>query len=166
MMEVPHAAHLVIAGAGPEEGSLRRLAIQFGLASRVRFVGFQPDVLPWMQAADGFVLASRWEGLPMTLLEAGACALPAVATDVPGTREIVANGETGFLAPPGDSLALRTAMHRMMRLDGEARTAMGDRARARVAALFGMARVLDRWEAAYREVLEPHARPKRWARGD
>lgn len=154
MMEVPKTSHLVIAGAGPEEGSLRRLAIQFGVQSRVRFVGFQPDVLPWMQAADAFVLASRWEGLPMTLLEAGACALPAVATDVPGSREIVTHGETGFLAPAGDSVALRSAMHRMMRLDPEARSAMGEKARRNIVAQFSMDTVLDRWETTYRELLD------------
>ena len=125
MMEVPSEAHLVIAGAGPEEIALRRLAIQFGIESRVRFLGFQPDVLQWMQAADGFVLSSRWEGLSMSLLEAGACALPAVATDVAGTREILVHGETGFLAQAGDRLALRGAMTRMMRLDVEARAGDG-----------------------------------------
>jgi glycosyltransferase involved in cell wall biosynthesis len=158
MMEVPSEAHLVIAGAGPEEAGLRRLAIQFSIESRVRFLGFQPDVLQWMQAADGFVLSSRWEGLPMSLLEAGACALPAVATDVAGTREILAHGETGFLAQAGDRLALRGAMTRMMRLDADARAAMGLQARSRVIEHFSLNRVLDRWEALYRELLEERAR--------
>jgi glycosyltransferase involved in cell wall biosynthesis len=163
MMETPGAAHLVIAGAGPEEGALRRLAIQSGLQSRVRFVGFQPDVLPWMQAADAFVLASRWEGLPMTLLEAGACALPAVATDVPGSREIVAHGETGYLAAPGDSHALRTAMHLMMCLDAQARSVMGEQARRKICAQFSIESVLDRWEAIHCQLLESHPRARRWA---
>jgi glycosyltransferase involved in cell wall biosynthesis len=154
MMEVPRAAHLAIAGAGPDEAALRRLAIQFGIESRVRFLGFQPNMLPWMQAADAFVLASRWEGLPMSLLEAGACALPAVATNVAGSREIVVHGETGFLATAGDSLALRSAINRMMRLDVNARSAMGERARSRVIEHFSLNCVLDRWEALYRELLE------------
>ena len=160
MIEVPSAAHLVVAGAGPDEGSLRRLAIQFGIETRVRFLGFQPDVLPWMQAADAFVLSSRWEGLPMSLLEAGACALPAVATDVPGSREVLVHGETGFLAAPGDALALSGAMNRMMRLAPEARAAMGERARRRVVGNFSMDRVLDRWDTLYRELLERRRRKR------
>jgi glycosyltransferase involved in cell wall biosynthesis len=156
MMEVPRAAHLVIAGAGPDEAALRGLARQFGIESRVRFLGYQPDVLPWMQAADAFVLASRWEGLPMSLLEAGACALPAVATDVAGSREIVVDGETGFLAPPANSTALRSAMICTMRLDADSRSSMGRQARRRIVAQFSLEAVLDRWEAVYRELLDRH----------
>ena len=163
MMEVP-GARLVIAGGGPDEGSLRQLAIQFGLESRVRFLGFEPDVLRWMQTADAFVLASRWEGLPMSLLEAGACGLPVVATDVPGSRELVVNGETGWLAAAGDSLALRTTMNRMMRLDARTRAEMGAKARRRVVEHFSLESVLDRWEGTYRELLARNQRPARWAR--
>jgi glycosyltransferase involved in cell wall biosynthesis len=165
MMEVPRAAHLVVAGAGPEETRLRRLAIEFGLESRVRFLGFEPEVLGWMQAADAFVLASRWEGLPMSLLEAGACALPAVATDVAGSREIIVHGETGFLAPAGNSLALRSAMIRTMRVGTAARCAMGQRARRGVVEHFSLDGVLDRWEAVYEELLAGHPRLARWGRG-
>lgn len=153
MMDLPKAAHLVIAGAGPDEGSLRGLATQFGIQTQVRFLGFQPDVLPWMQAADAFVLSSRWEGLPLSLLEAGACALPAVATDVAGSREVIVKGETGFLASAGDTRALRGAMNRMMSLSLQARAAMGEQARRRVAENFSMERVLDRWDSLYRESL-------------
>ena len=163
MVDLPGHAHLVIAGAGPEDGSLRRLAAHLGLQSRVRFLGFQPDVLPWMQAADAFVLASLWEGLPMTLLEAGACALPAAATDVAGSREIVIHGETGFLSRPGDPQALSAAMKRIMCLDPDARLAMGETARRTVVSRYGLAAVLDSWEAIHRDLLERHARPARWA---
>lgn len=159
MIEVPKAAHLVIAGAGPDEVSLRRLAVRLGIETRVRFIGFQPDVLPWMQAVDGFVLSSRWEGLPMSLLEAGACALPAVATNVPGSRDVLVNGETGFLASPGDTLALRSAMNRMMRLAPEMRAVMGRHARTRVVEHFSIDAVLDRWETLYRDLLQKRARP-------
>ena len=154
MLELPRGARLAIAGTGPEEADLRRMAEQFGMEARVRFLGFQPDVLPWMQAADAFVLSSRWEGLPMSLLEAGACGLPAVATGVAGTREVLVHGESGFLATPGDSLALRGAMSRMMRLDAAARADMGENARRRVVERFSLNVVVDRWEALYRELLE------------
>jgi glycosyltransferase involved in cell wall biosynthesis len=165
MMEVPKAAHLVIAGAGSLEGQLRRLSIQFGVESRVRFLGFEPDLLPWMQAADAFVLSSRWEGLPLSLLEAGACALPAVATDVAGSHDVVVHGKTGLLAAAGDSLALRQAMIRMMRLDAGQRTEMGNQARRRIVEHFSLDAILDRWETLYRELLATHPRPARWASG-
>ena len=165
MREVPKPAQLVIAGAGREESQLRQLAIQFGIATRTRFLGFQSDVLPWMQAADAFVLASRWEGLPMSLLEASACGLPAVATDVPGSREIVVHGETGYLTPADDSLALRGAMMRMMHQAPESRTAMGDAARRRVLEWFSLDTVLDRWEEMYLELLERRPHPARWGHG-
>jgi glycosyltransferase involved in cell wall biosynthesis len=120
-------------------------------------------MLPWMRCADAFVLSSRWEGLPMSLLEAGACALPSVVTDVPGSREIVVDGETGFLAPAGNSLALRSAMNRMMRLDEDARAAMGERARSNVVAQFSLDGVLDRWEATYYDLLDQRGRRLRRA---
>ena len=153
MMDLSKAAHLVIAGAGPEEPILRRLAIQFGLQTQVRFLGFLPDVLPWMQAADAFVLSSCWEGLPMSLLEAGASALPAVATDVPGSRDVLVNGKTGFLASPGNSHALCSAMNRTMRLPPDARALMGRKARKRVVEHFSLESVLTRWETLYQDLL-------------
>ena len=98
----PQTARLLVLGAGPLEAELAALAAQLGLERRVRFLGFEPNVERWMQAADGFVLSSRYEGLPMVLLEAGACGVPAVATDVPGTREVLIDGVNGWLARAGD----------------------------------------------------------------
>jgi glycosyltransferase involved in cell wall biosynthesis len=159
MTELPKTARLIVAGAGPEEGKLRRLSVELGLEARVRFLGFEHDVLPWMQAADGFVLCSRWEGLPMSLLEAGACALPAVVTDVPGSREIIVDGRNGFLVPSEDFLSLSSAMSRLMRLACEERDAMGTRGCERVLGRFSIETVLDQWEALYRNLLDSHPRP-------
>ncbi len=96
---------------------------------------------PWMQAADGFVLCSHWEGLPMALLEAAACALPAVATDVPGTREAVVHRQTGLLAAAGNEQALQEAMSQIMSMPPEQLRAMGRTGAAarhrRVQPLFG-----------------------------
>jgi glycosyltransferase involved in cell wall biosynthesis len=164
MVEVPEPARLIIAGSGPLEDGLRRLCKEFGLEHRVRFLGFEPHVRRWMQAADGFVLSSRWEGLPMTLLEAGACGLPAVATDVPGTREVIIDGQTGLLAIAGSALALQGAMMRLMRLPWDERQSMGARARALVMERFTLDVVLDRWEDLYKSLLEQKARPTRWGR--
>ena len=166
MVDVAGPARLVIAGTGPLENEQHCLSKALSLVTRVRFLGFEPEIRRWMQAADGFVLSSRWEGLPMALLEAAACALPAVATDVPGTREVVVDGQTGLLAVQGSSMALAGAMNRLMRTPLDQRIAMGERARQRVIQHFSLEAVLDQWEALYRSLLASNPAPSRWGRSD
>jgi glycosyltransferase involved in cell wall biosynthesis len=164
LAQTHHAARLVIAGRGPLEGELRRLATALGLRQRVQFLGFERDVRRWMQAADGFVLTSHWEGLPMGLLEAAACALPAVATDVPGTREVISDGQTGWLASNAGAMDLPGAMTTLMHASPEDRRAMGKRARQRVIERFSLETVLDRWEALYADLLKQNPKPRLWSR--
>jgi len=146
-------AFLFVAGSGPCEDSLRQLALDLRIAERVRFLGFQPDMRPWMQTADGFVLSSLCEGLPVAVLEAAACGVPTVATAVSGTTEAVQDGETGFLAPVNDPGALAAAMRRLMSAPADERRAMGVRARQRVAERYSLERVLDQWESLYGALL-------------
>ncbi len=150
----PQTARLLILGAGPLEADLAGLSAQLGLEKRVRFLGFEPNVERLMQAADGFVLSSRYEGLPMVLLEAGACGVPAVATDVPGTREVLIDGVNGWLARAGDANSLGEAMTKLMSMQAVERNAMGQRARQRVIAEFSLESMLDRWERLYEELLD------------
>lgn len=159
----PEPARLVVAGAGPLQGELTRLCMSLGLEKRVTFLGFTPGVRRWMQASDGFVLSSRWEGLPMGLLEAAACALPAIATDVPGTRETML-ALSGCLTPAGDAAGLGKAMSAMMQTPLEERTRMGQNARRQVVARFGLEAALDRWEALYADLLARNPQPRRWGR--
>jgi len=154
LVRAPRTAQLLVLGAGALIVELNNLAVGLGLDQRVRFAGFHPDVARWMQAADGFALASRYEGLPMVLLEAGACGLPAVATDVPGTREVIVNGETGWLAPAGDPERLGAAMSLLMQLPLDERRAAGERARQQVVECFSLEAVLDRWEQLYADLIE------------
>lgn len=139
------------------DGELREaseVAVQdLGLAERVRFLGVRPDVNELMSAADGFVLASAWEGLPMVLLEAAASGLPAVATDVGGVAEIVRPG-AGALVPARDPLALAGAMSELESLGMEERREMGRRARDTALSTFGIDAVVDRWEALFDLALE------------
>jgi glycosyltransferase involved in cell wall biosynthesis len=90
----------------------------------------------------------------MVLLEAAACALPAVATDIPGTREVMADGHSGWLTTPVDATALAGAMNRMIQLPPEERRAMGERARQGIIERYSLEAVLDRWEALYRDLLK------------
>ena len=160
----PENTHLLIAGAGRQEEELRRLAIYLNIGTRVRFLGFEPDVRRWMQAADGFVLSSRWEGLPMALLEAAACELPIVSTRVSGADEIVREASTGFLTPVGDAEEFREAMSKMMRRSPSQRAKMGALGRQVVVDRFSLDAVLDRWEALHLELLRANPFPKRWAK--
>jgi glycosyltransferase involved in cell wall biosynthesis len=162
MSLVPDPAKLLIAGAGPLQSELTELAAKLGQEGRVRFLGFVPNIQSWMQAADGFVLSSRWEGLPMGLLEAGACGLAAVATCVPGTPEVIVDGQTGWLTPPGDAIALGESMTRLMLHPAQEQRAMGERARQYVTERFSLDSVLDRWEELYSRLLQNNPRPARW----
>ena len=161
MARIPERARLVILGEGPLRPELTTLASALRLEQRVRFIGFEQNVKRWMQAADGFVLSSRYEGLPMVLLEAGACGLPAIATDVAGTREVVVNGMNGWRPKAGDADALSNAMAKLMEMPAELRHAMGERARQNVAEQFSLDAVLDRWERLYADLLERSANRKK-----
>lgn len=163
MALTPADAILVVAGQGLLQTSLMQLTATLGIEKRVRFLGFEPDVRRWMQAADGFILASLREGLPMGLLEAAACALPAVATSIPGTREAILDGQTGLLAEPCNPESLREAMNTLMNLTPQEHTAMGEQARQHIAAQFSLEAVLDQWEALYAELLKQSSQPKRWS---
>jgi glycosyltransferase involved in cell wall biosynthesis len=104
------------------EGGLRReLEAQtaaLGLAGRVTFTGFREDALEFLRIFDCFVMSSRLEGLGTSIMDAQAAGVPVVATRTGGIPDIVADGRTGLLVPPGDSAALAAAVERM--LDDEA----------------------------------------------
>lgn len=99
----------------------------------------------------------------MGLIEAAACGLPAVATDVPGTAEVVADGLTGWLAPPRSLTALAGKISDLMKVTETERRAMGEHARLRVIERFSLELALNRWEALYGELLERNPLPRRWA---
>jgi len=110
--EVPDAV-LAIAGQGVLQQDLERLAAEAGVADRVRFLGLRPDARALMGAADAVVMPSRWEGLPLTALEALASGTPLLATDVRGLRELVVDEENALLVPE-DSHALAAALRRVL----------------------------------------------------
>jgi glycosyltransferase involved in cell wall biosynthesis len=125
------ACTCVIVGTGPLEGELRAQCGELGLDASVRFVGYVDDVVPYLAAGDVFVLSSENEGLPLAMLEAMACGLPCVATDVGGNREAVVDGETGILTEPASAPELARAIDYMLRHEGE-RLRMGRNGERRV----------------------------------
>src|SRR5207245_1744861 len=93
---------LWIAGDGSRRADLEAGARSLGLEGAVRFLGAMPDARPLYDAADGFVLSSRQEGMPLALLEAMAAGLPVVATTVEGVSEATGAGDVARLVPPED----------------------------------------------------------------
>jgi glycosyltransferase involved in cell wall biosynthesis len=103
--------HLTIVGDGPEAKSLTRLADRLGILEAVTFAGHQDNPYPFMAHADLLVSSSRWEGLPNVVLESLACGTPVLAFDCPGgTREIIRDGENGWLVPLPDLDAMSGRM--------------------------------------------------------
>lgn len=146
-------ARLMIAGQGELKEELHKLAAELGLGSTVRWLGRRSDLGDLMRAADAYVMSSAWEGMPLVLLEATAIGLPVVATNVGGNREVVQDGQTGFLVPAKDSSALAQAMLKFMALPLPARAAMGQAGRAFILQHYDLERVMDQWEALYAELL-------------
>ncbi len=146
-------AVLLICGQGPLEAEIRSLVRECGVEQQVRFLGLRRDVPQIMNAADGFVMSSHLEGLPMTLLEASATGLPMVATAVGGNAEIIVHGKSGFIVQPRNVESLAAAMERMMNLSDAERKAMSDAGRAHALKQFDMESILDEWEKLYSELI-------------
>ena len=104
-------AHLLMVGDGPEMDGASRLAHERGLDDRIHFLGEQDQVLPLLSIADVFLLPSAQESFGLAALEAMACEVPVVASNVGGLPEVIDHGRNGFLHPPDD-------------LDGMARSAV------------------------------------------
>ncbi|MDQ1256207.1 MAG: hypothetical protein QG656_803, partial [Candidatus Hydrogenedentes bacterium] len=140
----------LIAGDGPLRAKLEEQARASG--ADVRFLGLQIEPGPFYTLADVVVLPSAMEALPMTLIEAAAYGKPVVASAVGGILEVVRDGETGFLTPPGDVPQLRRALERCK--DPELRATLGRQAQTRWQTHFSLARFSEKLVAVYREVLD------------
>ena len=138
----------VIAGTGPEETALKARATALGIAERVRFAGHVADPREIYAAADVLLLTSRYEGTPLTVLEAMASGVPVVAPKLDGLEEILVDGEDSFLVPPGarEQFADRVAE---LLASAELRARFSAAARAKVAASFSAKTMAAQVEAIY-----------------
>ena len=145
--EVP-ATVFAFAGTGCLETRCRVEAGRLGISDNVRWLGWLSDTRPLLARMDLIALPSSWEGMPNVILEAMACGKPAVATNVGGCAELIAEGETGFLTPPGDEAALAECILKLLR-DAALRRRLGAAARARVEREFSIAAMVKRNESLY-----------------
>ncbi len=147
--ELPPRVRLWVVGDGPESGTLQALAPDLGVQERVRFLGLQSLVQPFLQAADAFVCPSRWaEAAGLVNLEAQATGLPVLASDVGGIPEYVADGRSGFLFPVGDHARLAKHLRQLVDDPERCRT-MGGAARERACRDFSVEARLSDFLALY-----------------
>lgn len=142
---------LWIVGAPCQQSLLDDVARKQGVTERVVFWGRRDDVPRLLHGADAFVLASTHEGSPNALLEAAACGLPSVATDVGGVRELITDEQGGFIVAPHNTDALIAGMRRLRNLPDVARQMMGEQAK-KITAWHDLEHVLDKWERLLEEV--------------
>jgi glycosyltransferase involved in cell wall biosynthesis len=140
--------HFLLAGDGPEEQMLREKASALGIANRVTFSGYVADTRLVYLAADVLLMPSRYEGLPMTLLEAMAMGLPVVASKLDGIAEVIDDGGEGFLVPSDDA-ALFVERTAVLLADAELSSRISKNARAKIEASFSVERMTSAVEDIY-----------------
>jgi glycosyltransferase involved in cell wall biosynthesis len=144
--------YLLLVGGGELENAVREQVAGLGLQGRVRFLGVRADVADILRASDVFVLSSRWEGNPMSVMEAMAAGLPVVSTAVGGVPELVREGATGLLVSSEDAGALAQAMQALVD-DPVRRQAMGAAARQHAIAHFDIRHTVRMYEELYESLL-------------
>jgi N-acetyl-alpha-D-glucosaminyl L-malate synthase BshA len=149
--EVP--ARLQLVGDGPERPRIEALVHSLGLSDHVRFFGERVALVELLQGSDVFLLPSSTESFGLAALEAMACGVPVVASDVGGVSEVVTDGEVGFLAAAGDISAMAGHVLRLL-TDESFHRRLSQAARRRAESQFQLEPAVDRYEAAYWRLLE------------
>ena len=149
-------AHLLVAGGGELLEGFRERASRAGLAERVHFLGSVAHAeLPSVLHAADFVLLTTEppESFGIVLIEAMACGLPAIATDYPGVRAVIDDGQTGWVVPAGDAGAVAAAIGRMEAAGTEGRGALGSAGRAKAEREWAWPALIERMDAAYAQAI-------------
>jgi glycosyltransferase involved in cell wall biosynthesis len=152
--------HLVVAGGGELTEEFRRRAQDRGLGECVHFLGAvpHPELPDVLRACDLFLLTTEPpESFGIVLIEAMASGLPVVATDYPGVRAVVVEGETGILAPRGDVGTVAGGLRELLDAGAEGRRRMGAAGRERAEREWNWPRLVDRMDAAYAEAIVARA---------
>jgi glycosyltransferase involved in cell wall biosynthesis len=152
---IPPGTEVWMVGEGPARDLVLRRARSLGVASRVRLLGYVDDVRPALKAADVLVLPSYSEGIPRTLMEAGAAGVPTVASDILGVRELIEHERNGLLVPPRHPQLLAAALERIYADDGLRATIVRS-ARDVIQRHYTAARQAREFEGEYLRLATPH----------
>jgi glycosyltransferase involved in cell wall biosynthesis len=144
--------HLLIIGDGPERERLERFQRNVRIEDKVHFLGQRSDVQQMLPHFDVLWLASAYEGLPNVIMEAMSHAVPVVASDISGNRDLVVSGETGFLVPLGDRAGFAKFTNKLLD-NAELARQMGEAGRRRIVADFSVEQMVARHADLYRELL-------------
>ncbi len=155
---------LRIAGDGPEEGRLKKLAEQLGAADKIEFLGWVEDVDGFYATLDVNTLTSISETFPYALTEGARWSLATVATRVGGVPKLIDSGVSGVLIEPGDAKALAAALVRLAS-DAELRREMGEKLHEKTARLFSLEATRDTMTGIYETVLRRHSKRNEKRRG-
>jgi len=143
---------VVLVGDGPMRTEIERFIEKHQLGDHVQLLGARTDVEKILAATDIFALSSRWEGLPLTIIEAMLSELPIVTTRVGGVAELIEDGVTGFLVPPQNPKALAVALGKLVN-DASLRLKMGHRGKKHVLRHFTLERMMAQTEDLYQKSL-------------
>lgn len=152
LVDIPEAT-LWLAGAGPEETALKKLAADLGLRKRVRFLGWRNDVTALMQSADLFVCPSRHEGLGSIVMESWVHGCPIVATASQGPGELICDGETGLLTPIDQPAPLGAAIRNLLG-HPQLRTALSEKARTLYWERYSRQVIVKSYEDLYQKIAD------------
>ena len=145
-------AELILIGDGPSLSPIRQRVEQLGMSDRVSFLGFRQDIAEILATVQIYTLISNWEGLPCTIIEAMRAGLPVVASDVGGVKEIVLDGQTGYVVPRGDVATLRQKLGYL--IDNEqARISMGIMGRQKYESQLTFEHMYDKTLSTYKSVI-------------
>jgi glycosyltransferase involved in cell wall biosynthesis len=143
---------IVLVGDGPQRAELVALATELGLAERVEVVGWQVDARSWLASFDVFALPSRFEGFPLSIVEAMLAGTPVVASDIASIPEAVVHGHTGLLVDPDDADGLAAALRELL-YDAERRRTLASAARRHARERFTSEIMARRFSELYAELL-------------
>jgi L-malate glycosyltransferase len=143
----------LMVGDGPEREELEKKVINSGLKGRIKFVGRQDDVVPYLHASDAGILCSERESFGLALLEAGSCGLPMFGSDTGGIPEVISEGNSGYIFPKGD---YKTAAHRISQVANspELQERLGVGARKEATDRFSREQIVNQYESLYQRLLE------------
>jgi glycosyltransferase involved in cell wall biosynthesis len=152
LIQSPDTRFLIV-GDGPLGDSLKALSVNLGMQNSVIFSGLRQDIPAVMGALDMLVFSSRWEGLPVALLEGMASFLPVVSTNVGGVPGVLQDGVMGLLVPPADAEALASACLSLIK-DPELRNRMGQAGSTHVQSHYGMDGMVNKTISMYQTLLQ------------